>query len=44
GIRDQVKVLIGGVPTSAEFAAEIKADAWGKDALDAVEKANQLLG
>ena len=44
GIRDQVKVLIGGVPTSAEFAAGIKADAWGKDALDAVEKANQLLG
>ncbi len=44
GIRDQVKVLVGGVPTSEEFAAEIKADAWGKDALDAVEKANQLLG
>lgn len=44
GIRDQVKVLVGGVPTSDEFAAEIKADAWGKDALDAVEKANQLLG
>jgi methanogenic corrinoid protein MtbC1 len=44
GIREEVKVLIGGVPTSDEFSAEIKADAWGKDALDAVEKANQLLG
>ena len=44
GLRDKVKVMIGGVPTSQEFADEIGADAWGKDALDAVAKARQLVG
>ena len=44
GFRDEVKVMIGGVPTSQEFADECKADAWGKDAVDAVEKAKQLMG
>jgi 5-methyltetrahydrofolate--homocysteine methyltransferase len=43
GLRDKVKVLVGGVPTSQEFADEIGADAWGKDALDAVDKAKQLM-
>ena len=43
GLRDSVKVLIGGVPISQEFADEIGADAWGKDAFDAVEKARQLV-
>jgi corrinoid protein of di/trimethylamine methyltransferase len=38
-----VKVMIGGVPTSQEFADEIGADAWGQDALDAVEKAERLM-
>ena len=44
GLRGQVKVIIGGVPTSQEFADEIGADGWGKDALDAVNKAKKLLG
>ena len=43
-LRDKVKVLIGGIPTSQEFADEIGADGWGKDALDAVTKAKQLTG
>lgn len=43
GLRDRVKVMVGGVPTSQEFADEIGADAWGKDALDAVAKARQLM-
>jgi 5-methyltetrahydrofolate--homocysteine methyltransferase len=43
GLRDSVKVLIGGVPISQEFADEIGADAWGKDAFDAVEKVRQLV-
>ncbi len=42
GLRDKTKVMIGGVPTSQEFANEIGADAWGKDALTAMEKAQQL--
>jgi 5-methyltetrahydrofolate--homocysteine methyltransferase len=44
GLRNDVKVLIGGVPCTQEFADEIKADAWGKDAFDAVEKAKEVLG
>jgi 5-methyltetrahydrofolate--homocysteine methyltransferase len=44
GLRGQVKVMIGGVPTSQEFADEIGADGWGKDALDAVSKAKKLVG
>lgn len=43
GLRDNVKVMIGGVPTSQEFADELGGDAWGKDALDAVDKAKQLM-
>ncbi len=43
GQRDGVKVIIGGVPISQEFADEIGADAWGRDAFDAVEKARQLV-
>lgn len=43
GLRDRVKVMVGGVPTSQEFADGVGADAWGKDALDAVAKARQLM-
>ncbi len=43
GLRNQVKVMVGGVPTSQEFADEVGADAWGKDALDATAKARQLM-
>ncbi len=43
-LRDKVKVMVGGVPLSQEYADEIGADAWGKDALDAVVKAKQLKG
>ena len=42
GLRRDLKVTIGGVPTSQEFADEIGADAWGKDALDALYKALEL--
>ena len=44
GLRDKVKIMIGGVPTTQQFADEIGADAWGKDALDAVDKARKLMG
>ena len=37
GLRDRVKVLIGGAPTSAAFAEEIGADAFCKDAFDAID-------
>src|SRR4030042_351619 len=39
GLRRNLKVMIGGVPPSQEFANEVRADAWGRDALDAMQKA-----
>ncbi len=44
GLRNDLKVLIGGVPTTQEFSDEIGADAWGKDAFDAIEKAKTISG
>lgn len=37
GLRDRVKVLIGGAPTSNEFADQIGADAYCKDAFQAID-------
>lgn len=44
GLRKQVKIIIGGAPTSEEYAKKIGADAWGSDANDAVVKVKLLLG
>jgi 5-methyltetrahydrofolate--homocysteine methyltransferase len=42
-LRDKVKVMIGGAPTSETFAREIGADAYGADAFAAVSIAEKLL-
>jgi len=42
GLRDKVKVIIGGAPTSAEFTAEIGADGYGVDAFHAVRVVEEL--
>jgi len=44
GLRERVKVLIGGVPTSPEWAAEIGADGYAENATRAVEAVKGLLG
>jgi 5-methyltetrahydrofolate--homocysteine methyltransferase len=44
GLRRGLKIMVGGVPTSQEFADEVGADAWGKDALDSMQKALKLIG
>ncbi|MEM3593758.1 MAG: cobalamin-dependent protein, partial [Candidatus Jordarchaeaceae archaeon] len=44
GLRESVKILIGGAATSQDFAEKIGADAYGKDAREAVQKAKELLG
>jgi len=36
GLRDKIKVLIGGAPTSKEFAEQIGADAYCVDAFEAI--------
>jgi 5-methyltetrahydrofolate--homocysteine methyltransferase len=43
GLRDGVKVLVGGAVTSARWATEIGADGWAPNAPQAVEEANRLL-
>ena len=37
GLKDKVRLIIGGAPLSAGFAEEIGADAYGYDAVKAVE-------
>jgi corrinoid protein of di/trimethylamine methyltransferase len=44
GLRDEVKVIVGGCPVTQEFADEIGADAVGFDAQDAVVKMDRLVG
>jgi len=44
GIRDQVKIMIGGAPVTAEFAKEIGADAYASNAASAVDKGKELIG
>jgi len=43
GLRDKVKVIIGGAPVSREFAKEIGADGYADDARSAVEIARELM-
>ena len=44
GLRDKVKVLVGGAPVTQAFADEIGADGFAPDASSAARKAKQLLG
>jgi 5-methyltetrahydrofolate--homocysteine methyltransferase len=43
GLRDRVKVMIGGAPVSQAFADEIGADGYARDSTLAVVKAKQLV-
>jgi 5-methyltetrahydrofolate--homocysteine methyltransferase len=43
GLLGKVKVMIGGPPTTEDFARKIGADFRGKDAYDAVEQARKLI-
>ena len=44
GAKGDVKVMVGGAPVTQEFADEIRADAYAKDAREAVLKAREILG
>ncbi len=43
GIRDQVKVIIGGAPVTQSYADEIGADGYAPDAASAVDLVGELL-
>jgi 5-methyltetrahydrofolate--homocysteine methyltransferase len=44
GLREGVRVMVGGAPVTESFADEIGADAYGANAAAAVEQAKQLTG
>ncbi len=44
GLKDKVKVMVGGAPLDEEFAREIGADAYAADGITAVQTARSLLG
>jgi 5-methyltetrahydrofolate--homocysteine methyltransferase len=43
GIREKVKIMVGGAPVNEKFAKAIGADGYAKDAGDAVSLVKQLL-
>ena len=43
GLRDQVKIMVGGAPVTSEFADQIEADAYAENASVAVKRAKQLM-
>lgn len=44
GLRNRVKIIVGGAPVTQSFADEIKADGYGDNANSAVTLARQLVG
>lgn len=44
GIRDKVKVMVGGAPVTKAWAERIGADAYAHDAITAVSEAKRLVG
>ena len=44
GLRDRVKVIVGGAPVTRAWADEIGADGYGEDAVGAVTVARTLVG
>lgn len=43
GLREKVKVIVGGAPVTQQWADEIGADGYAPDAASAVDKAKELL-
>jgi 5-methyltetrahydrofolate--homocysteine methyltransferase len=44
GLRDQVKVMVGGAPVTQSWADKIGADGYAEDAISAVTLAKRLVG
>ena len=43
GLREEVRMMVGGAPVTQEFADEMGADGYGESAVDAVDKAKALV-
>ena len=44
GMREFVRIMVGGAPVTQEFAEDMGADGYGKDAIACVDMAKALLG
>jgi 5-methyltetrahydrofolate--homocysteine methyltransferase len=44
GLREDVRIMVGGAPVTQEFADDMGADGYGKDAIACVDLAKELLG
>ena len=44
GLRNRVKIIVGGAPVTEKFAQNIGADGYAPDAASAVEKVRKLMG
>jgi 5-methyltetrahydrofolate--homocysteine methyltransferase len=44
GLRDKIKVMVGGAPVDADFAKRIGADGYGHNAASGAELAKKLMG
>ena len=44
GLRDKVRIMVGGAPVTQHFADEIGADGYSPDAASAVDTAKSLMG
>jgi len=43
GLREKYKVIVGGSPTSEDWAEQIGADGWADDAIEAVELIKRII-
>jgi methanogenic corrinoid protein MtbC1 len=43
GLRDKVKIMVGGAPVTDSFAKEIGADGYAEDAISAIDIAFRLM-
>ena len=43
GLRDQIRIIVGGAPITAKYAAQIGADGYAPEASKAVRKVRELL-
>ena len=44
GLRDQIKILIGGAPITQSYADKIGADGYARDAASGADRAKELIG
>ncbi len=43
-LKDQIRILVGGAPVTADFAHNIGADGYAENGAEAADVANKLIG